>query len=351
MGPLSGYHFVEIAGIGPTQHCGMLLADMGASVTRVSRTHAGDGILPIPEKYQLLNRGRTTVSIDLKSENGRQQLLQLVKDADGLYEGFRPGVMERLELGPAECFAVNPRLAYGRMTGWGQEGPLAGTAGHDINYLALSGALDAIGKEGEPPVVPLNLIADFGGGGAYLAIGLLAAVLEAARSGRGQVVDTAMVDGVASLTTPFHGLLQAGLWRERRESNALDGGAPFYRCYDTRDARSVAVGALEPQFFAELLEILSINNFDPRRQFDEGAWPELADTLAACFVAKDRDEWAEIFAASDACVTPVLSMTEATQHPHNQHRETFVEIDGVRQPAAAPRFVPAPPSADADKES
>lgn len=338
MGPLKGYRIIEIAGIGPGQLCGMLLADMGAEVLRVTRLGEGASGPALPDRFNLMNRGRPSLAVDLKHPEGVALVLRLCGSAQALFEGFRPGVMERLGLGPADCMARNPALVYGRMTGWGQDGPLAGAAGHDTNYLALTGALEAIGERGGAPVLPLNLVADFGGGGLYLALGLLAALLEAARSGQGQVVDAAMVDGVASMTTLFHGMIAAGRWRERRGSNLLDGGAPFMRTYRTKDGRYVAVAALEHRFYRNLLAGLGLDALDPERQMCAEDWPELQQHLSEAFASRTRDEWAAHFDGSDACVTPVLSFTEATRHPHHLARGTFVEVDDIVQPAPAPRF-------------
>jgi alpha-methylacyl-CoA racemase len=344
MGPLRGFKIVEIAGIGPGQYCGMLLADMGADVVRIVRPAAvgdDDGVA-IPAQLNLMNRGRRTVTADLKEAAGRDLVLALCREADALFEGFRPGVMERLGLGPDDCTAVNPRLVYGRMTGWGQDGPLAGSAGHDGNYIALAGALHAIGEPDRAPALPLNLVGDFGGGGAFLAMGLLAALLEASRSGKGQIVDAAMVDGVASLMTLFHGLDAAGLWTDRRAGNLLDGGAPFYRSYRTADNKAVVVCALEPRFFGELLERLAITDIDPEEQYRRDLWPEHIERFSALFQSRDRDDWAAAFAGSDACVTPVLTLAEARSNAHLGARDTFVNVDGTVQPAPAPRFSRTP---------
>lgn len=338
MGPLAGYRIIEIAGIGPGQLCGMLLADMGAQVLRVSRLEDLESGPAIPDRFNLMNRNRTSVRLDLKRREGTEFVLQLCGCADALFEGFRPGVMERLGLGPDACMARNDKLVYGRITGWGQEGPLAAEAGHDTNYLALSGALSSIGERNGPPILPLNLVADFGGGALYLALGLLAAMLEASRSGRGQVVDAAMIDGVASMTTLFHGLMAAGLWHEQRGMNILDGGAPFMRTYATSDGGYVAVAALENRFYRTLLEGLGLVDVDPTRQMQAADWPELQRRFQAVFAARSRAEWEAHFAGRDACVTPVLSLSEAVRHPHNVSRKTFVEVDGIPQPAPAPRF-------------
>lgn len=338
MGPLQGFKIIEIAGIGPGQFCGMLLADMGARIIRIDRLSDADLGIPLPAKYNLMNRSRPTIAIDLKHADGVELVLRLCADADALFEGFRPGVMERLGIGPTECLGRNKRLVYGRMTGWGQNGPLADSVGHDGNYIALTGALAAIGAKDGRPVMPLNLVADFGGGGVYLAMGMLAAMLEAGRSGEGQIVDAAMVDGAASLMTMFYGLRAGGMWREDRGSNLLDGGAPFYRTYATKDKKSVVVCAIERRFFRALLEVLSIDEIKPNDQFDTGKWPEHAACFEAVFVTKTRDEWSKMLEGSDACVAPVLSMTEAPNHPHHQARKTFVECDGIVQPGPAPRF-------------
>lgn len=338
MGPLTGFRIIEIAGIGPGPFCGMLLADMGADIIRIDRPGGNDAGIPIPEKYNLLNRGRPTITADLKTEEGRSLVLRLCEAADALFEGNRPGVMERLGLSPDECMSANPKLVYGRMTGWGQDGPMAETAGHDGNYAAIAGALGAIGNSDGPPAVPLNLVADFGGGGAYLAIGILAAMLESQRSGQGQVVDAAMVDGAASLMTLFYGLHGAGMWNDQRGDNLLDGAAPFYRPYKTKDDRFVFVGAIEPQFFAVLLQKTEVAGIDMAKQLDKSAWPAHIAALDAAFKSRTRAEWMELFEATDGCVSPVLSLAEAPDHPHNQERKTFVEIDGVVQPAPAPRF-------------
>jgi alpha-methylacyl-CoA racemase len=338
VGPLHGFRIVEIAGIGPTQFCGMLLADMGAQIIRLDRPAAADPGVHVPERFNLMNRGRPTIEVDLKSDAGREFVLRLCEKADALFEGFRPGVMERLGLGPDECMARNERLVYGRMTGWGQDGPMAPRAGHDTNYIAMAGALHGIGPADRPPPLPLNLVGDFGGGALYLAMGLLAALLETSRSDRGQVVDAAMVDGTASLLTMFYGMMAGGLWSDRRESNLLDGGAPFARCYETRDHRFVAVCALETEFFRTLIEALGIDEIDPADQFDTDKWPAHREILAKAFRRRTRDEWSELLNGIDACAAPVLTLTEAASHEHGRARGTYVDIDGIRQPGAAPRF-------------
>jgi alpha-methylacyl-CoA racemase len=338
MGPLAGIRVVELAGIGPGPFAAMLLADLGAEVLRVDRPEASRPAWPT-----VLARGRRSVAVDLKHPDGPGVVLDLVAAADALVEGFRPGVAERLGIGPDPCLARNPRLVYGRVTGWGQDGPWRLAAGHDIDYVALAGALHPIGQAGGPPVPPLNLVGDFGGGGMLLALGVVAALLEAARSGRGQVVDAAMVDGAALLTTQFHELLAAGLWREERGANLLDGGAPFYAVYETADGRHLAVGALEPQFWAELVERLGLDPADLPAQLDRDGWPQLRERLAALFRTRTRDEWCELLAGTDACVAPVLGLGEAPAHVHNRARGTFVEVGGVVQPAPAPRFSRTPP--------
>ena len=341
-GPLAGIKVVEIAGIGPGPFCAMMLSDMGAEVLRVDRTAKADiGFAGDPRK-SLLNRGRRSVAIDLKHQAAIAAVKRLVAGADALIEGFRPGVMERLGLGPDECLAVNPRLVYGRMTGWGQDGPMAHAAGHDINYIALSGVLHAIGRRGGPPVPPLNLVGDFGGGGMYLAFGLLCALLEAARSGRGQVVDAAMVDGSASLATAIFGLRALGAWSEERGDNVLDSGAPWYDVYETKDGKYVAIGSLEKRFYGELMRLTGLADDNLPKQWDRTQWPELRSRLAATFKSKTREEWRAIMEGSDVCFAPVLSYSEALQHPHNRARGTFVEVDGIEQPAPAPRFSRTP---------
>ena len=343
-GPLAGIKVVEIAGIGPGPFCAMMLADMGAEVLRVDRTAEADiGFAGDPRK-SLLNRGRRSVAVDLKNPAGIGAVKRLVAGADALIEGFRPGVMERLGLGPDECLAANPRLVYGRMTGWGQDGPIAHAAGHDINYIALSGVLHAIGRHGGPPVPPLNLVGDFGGGGMYLAFGVVCALLEAGRSGRGQVVDASMVDGSASLSTAIFGLRAMGIWSEERGDNLLDSGAPWYDVYETKDDKYVAIGSLERRFYGELMRLTGLAGDNPPKQWDRTQWPDLRARLATVFKAKTRDEWCAIMEGSDVCFAPVLSYAEAPQHPHNRARATFVEVDGIEQPAPAPRFSRTPPA-------
>ncbi len=338
MGPLAGYKIVEIAGIGPGQFCGMLLADMGAQLIRLDRPVTDDLGVPMPARYNLMNRSRPTVAVDLKSKEGADLVLRLCEDADAIFEGFRPGVMERLGLGPAECMARNARLVYGRMTGYGQEGPLADSVGHDTNYIALAGALHAIGDRDRPPPIPLNLIGDLGGGGVYLAMGMLAAMLEAVKSGKGQVVDAAMVDGVASMMTMFYGLMAGGLWADKRQSNLLDGRAPFIKTYETSDGGYVAICAVENRFYKALLDALEIKSIDPADQHKIESWPEHEAIFSEIFSMKTRDEWSDILEGTDACAAPVLSLSEAPRHIHNEARNTFVKVDGIEQPAPAPRF-------------
>lgn len=329
--PLAGIRIVEFDAIGPVPLAGMIMADMGADIVRVIRPGG------VAMGGQVLNRGKVTVEADLKSADGRAVVLDLVARADALMEGLRPGAMERLGLGPAECHAVNRRLAYGRMTGWGQAGPLSPTAGHDLCYIALTGALHAIGPADGPPTVPLNLIGDYGGGTMFLALGLVAAILDARNTGKGRVVDAAMTDGAAVLMSMFYAFHGAGLWRDQRQSNLLDGGVPWYRCYACADGRHVAVGALEPQFYAALLAGLGLDP-ETHRQDDRPRWPEIEASIAAVFATRPRDQWAEHFAATDACVAPVLSLAEAPDHPHNVARGTYFDHEGITQPAPAPRF-------------
>lgn len=339
MGPLSGTRIIEIAGIGPGPFCAMMLADMGADVIRVDRAQAVRGGDPEAPPADVLNRGRRSIGVDLKSPEGVATVLELVEGADALLEGFRPGVAERLGIGPDDCLARNPRLVYGRMTGWGQDGPYAPTAGHDINYIALAGALGPIGRAGGPPVPPLNLVGDFGGGGMLLAFGLVCGMLEAQRSGQGQVVDAAMVDGAAVLMTMFHAFTAMGIWSEERGTNLLDTGAHFYDTYECADGQYVSIGSIEPQFYAELLRLTGLDGDDDfAGQMDRTRWPRLKERLAEVFRGKSRAEWCSIMEGSDVCFAPVLSIREAPEHPHNRHRGTFVEVAGITQPGPAPRF-------------
>ena len=333
MGPLKGLRVIELAGIGPGPFCGMMLSDMGAEVVRVDR-------LPAPGARRgrdVLARNRRSIAVDLKQPAGVDVVLRLVETADALFEGFRPGVAERLGVGPEPCMARNEKLVYGRMTGWGQDGPIAHAAGHDINYIGLAGALHAIGEPGGKPVPPLNLIGDFGGGGMLLAFGLVCGMLEAARSGKGQVIDAAMVDGAASLMAMFFSLAGRG-FKTERGANLLDGGAHFYNTYETADGEHVCVGAIEPQFYAELVAKAGLDAKRFGAQMDAEQWPAFKAELTRVFKTKTRDEWCAIMEGSDVCFAPVLSIAEAPAHPHNRHRATFVEVDGVTQPAPAPRF-------------
>ena len=345
-GPLEGVRVVELAGLGPAPFCAMVLADLGADVVRIDRVQDVDG--PPHPSDEVLRRNRRSVAVDLKHPAGAATVLRLVEGADVLIEGFRPGVTERLGLGPDVCLARNPRLVYGRMTGWGQDGPMAHAAGHDIDYIALTGALAAIGRADQPPVPPLNLIGDFGGGAMFLALGVVAGLFEAARSGRGQVVDAAMVDGSALLMTMIYGMRALGEWEDRRGANLLDTGAPQYDVYETADGGHVAVGAVEQQFYERLVRLTGVAS-DGRGpvadRFDRAAWPAMKERLAAAFRTRTRDEWCAVFDGrgdGDACVAPVLSMAEAPEHPHLAARGTFVTVEGVVQPAPAPRFSRTP---------
>ncbi|MFF1816413.1 CaiB/BaiF CoA transferase family protein [Kribbella sp. NPDC058245] len=339
MGPLEGVKVVELAGIGPAPFACMLLAELGAEVLRIERP--GGGLAMGPPELELVNRGRRNVALDLKNPAAIDVVRRLVAEADVLVEGFRPGVAERLGVGPEDCAAINPRLVYGRMTGWGQDGPLAQAAGHDIDYLALSGALHLIGRAGGPPQVPANILGDFAGGSLYLVVGVLAALHNARRTGQGQVVDAAIVDGSAHLTTMLLGALAGGAWKQERGTNLLDTGAPFYDVYETADGLHMAVGAIEPQFYAELISKLGIEAPD---RYDQANWPELHKLLAETFRQRPQAEWTELFDGSDACVAPVLPL--AGDHPHLEARGTFVDKDGVRQAAPAPRFSRTPTSLD-----
>lgn len=341
-GPLHGIRVVEMAGIGPGPFCGMLLADMGADVVRIERLSASDSGVNFPPRFDLLNRNKRSVAIDLKSDDGKATSLRLIGGAEALIEGYRPQVMERLGLGPEVCLSLNPKLVYGRITGWGQDGPLAQAAGHDLNYIALAGALHGIGPVQGKPAVPLNLIGDFGGGALYLAMGLLAAILEARQSGKGQVVDTAMVDGVASLMTMQYGLQQMGMWKNTRGVNLLDGGAPFYDVYETADGKYVSVGAIEKRFYEELLERIGLKAEDLPKQNDQHSWNKLRTCLAAVFITRTRDEWCSLLEGSDACFAPVLDPDEAVMHPHSVARNVYTQVDGVTQPQPAPRFSRTP---------
>ena len=351
MGPLAGVRILEFAGIGPGPMAAMLLADMGATVLRLDRIEAaGDLGIASPDRFKVTHRGRRSAAIDLKRPEGVALALDLAAGADALLEGFRPGTMERLGLGPDACLARNPRLVYGRMTGWGQDGPLARAAGHDLNYIALTGALAAIGREGAPPTPPLNLVGDYGGGALYLAFGVVCALLEARGSGRGQVVDAAMVDGAASLMAGFYGMAAAGIWGEIRGANILDSGAAYYEVYRCGDGKWLSVAPIEKRFRREFFRLIGVGDDAPSGD-DPADWPELKRLIAARLATRTRAEWCAILEGTDACVAPVLTMAEAPAHPHNRARGTFVEIDGVTQPAPAPRFsrtvpdIPTPPEA------
>jgi alpha-methylacyl-CoA racemase len=341
-GPLEGIRIVELAGLGPSPFAGMMLADAGADIIRIDRSDRAT-FPPRQEPHvDLMNRGRRSVAVDLKHPDGVGLVLSLAEQADALTEGFRPGVAERLGLGPDVCLARNRKLVYGRMTGWGQEGPMAQAAGHDIDYIALAGALEPVGRVGERPVPPLNLVGDFGGGGMLLAYGMLAAIISAQRTGAGQVVDTAMVDGSALLMTMTYTLRAAGIWNDQRGTNLLDTGAHFYEVYETSDGGFIGVGAIEPQFYAELIRLLGLEGEELPGQMDRNAWPAMKKRFAQIFATRTRSEWEAIFDASDACAAPVLSPAEAPNHPHNRFRKTFTEVAGVVQPAPAPRFGATP---------
>ncbi|HUY86116.1 MAG TPA: CaiB/BaiF CoA-transferase family protein [Acidimicrobiales bacterium] len=341
-GPLSGIRIVELAGLGPCPFAAMVLADMGADVVTVVRAESVIGGGPPRPSMELTNRGKRSVGVNLKVPQGVEVVLKMIESADALVEGFRPGVAERLGVGPQVCLERNSQLIYGRMTGWGQDGPYATMAGHDINYIALAGALHAIGRKGDNPVPPLNLIGDFGGGGMLLAFGVVCGVLEASRSGKGQVVDAAMVDGSALLTTMIHSMMAIGFWEDQKGVNLLDGAAHFYDTYETSDGKWISIGSIEKQFYAQLLELTGLEATELPSQMDRSNWPVLKERLGEIFKSKTRAQWCEIMDGTDVCFAPVLSMSEAPQHPHNVHRKTFVEIEGIAQPAPAPRFSRTP---------
>lgn len=355
VGPLSGVKIVEMAGVGPGPFCAMLLGDLGAEVVSIDRPGGGEKAgLPFPPEYDFFSRNKIRVALDLKSDEGRETALKLIDAADILIEGFRPGVMEKLGLGPEAVHARNARLIYGRMTGWGQTGPLAHTAGHDINYIALTGVLSAIGAKDAPPTIPLNLVGDFGGGSLYLALGVLAAFIEAQRSGKGQIVDASVVDGAASLGTMLYAFRGMGSWKGGRGENMLDGGAPFYGVYETKDGGYVSIGPLEGKFYTEFLTRLGLDPATTPNRNDRSQWPQLRDLFSAQFKSKSRAEWCAIFDGSDACFAPILSLEEAARDPHNVARETFTERHGALQPAPAPRFSRTPGAirfAAADQEA
>ncbi|MGH9300569.1 MAG: CaiB/BaiF CoA transferase family protein [Acidimicrobiales bacterium] len=336
-GPLTGMKVIEIAGIGPGPFAAMMLSDMGAEVVRVDRAQAVNPQASTPA-WDVMNRGRRSIGVDLKNPDGVETVLKLVESADALIEGFRPGVAERLGIGPEACLDRNPRLVFGRMTGWGQDGPYGQAAGHDINYIALAGALGHIGRSAGPPLPPLNLVGDFGGGGMYLAFGVVCGVWEASRSGQGQVVDAAMVDGAASLMSMFWGFSAVGMWKEERGVNLLDTGAHFYDVYETSDNKFVSIGSIERQFYSELLRLTGLDTESLPDQMDRDQWPNMKDKLANVIRTKSRAQWCELMEGTDVCFAPVLTMAEAALHPHNQARHTFIEIEGVTQPAPAPRF-------------
>ena len=334
MGPLQGLKVLEMAGIGPGPFCAMMLADMGAEVVRIDRlNHKGTG-----HRANVLNRGRRSIALDLKNPAAVETVLRMIEDADALIEGFRPGVMERLGLGPDACLERNPKLIFGRMTGWGQSGPLAQTAGHDINYISVAGALGAMGYSDRAPAPPLNLLGDFGGGAMYLLTGILAALHERTNSGQGQIIDAAMTDGTASLLSPFFGLMGMNMWTTERQANKLDGGAHYYGSYECSDGKYISIGSIEPQFYALLLEKCEIKDDDFLAQQDQSAWPQLRGKLEKLFLTKTRSEWSDLMEGTDVCFAPVLDLGEAPSHPHNAARNTYVEFDGVTQPAPAPRF-------------
>jgi alpha-methylacyl-CoA racemase len=341
-GPLSGVKIVELAGIGPGPFCGMLLADMGADILRIDRLAQADLGLPLDSPFDILGRGRRSIGLDLKRPQSIAMVMALLDKADVLIEGFRPGVAERLGLSPDACLARNPRLIYGRVTGWGQDGPLAGAAGHDINYIAISGALHAIGPRDGPPVPPLNLVGDYGGGAMYLAFGIACALVERHASGRGQVIDAAMSEGTASLMSMFYARLAAGCWRDERGANALDGGAPWYGVYETADGKYIAIGAIEARFYTSLIEWLQLDASTLPPPHEREHWPQLRARLRDVFRQKTRAQWCETLAGHDVCFAPVLSLAEAPAHPHNRARGSFIERDGVIQPAPVPRFSRTP---------
>jgi alpha-methylacyl-CoA racemase len=337
-GPLAGLRVLEVGGVGPGPFCTMLLADMGAEVIRIDRKHAGESGLPVARRFEVMFRGKRSVAMDLKKGVAVEAVRRMVARADVLVEGFRPGVMERLGLGPDACMEINPKLVYGRMTGWGQDGPLAQAAGHDLNYIALTGALHAIGRQGGGPEIPLNLIGDFGGGSMYLAFGILCALFEARGSGRGQVVDAAMIDGSTSLMAMIYGAFAAGYWKDERGSNRLDSGAPWYEVYETADGKWVAVGSTEHTFYVNTLKVLGLDPQDFADQHDRNGWPKMKDALRRAFKTRTREAWVAAFDGTETCFSPVLSLAEAPLHPHQRARGNFVEVAGVVQPAPAPRF-------------
>ena len=334
MGPLNGIKIIEFSGIGPGPFCGMALADLGAEVITIKR----DSEKGSHSKYDIHNRSKKTLTANLKNELTKNEIIKLITQMDGLIEGYRPGVMESLGLGPDDCLKINPRLVYGRMTGWGQEGPLSKTAGHDINYIAITGALHSMGRKNDAPSPPLNLIGDYGGGGMHLALGMTSAFIHQIKTGEGQIVDSAMIDGTSMLMSFFYSFHQMGYWEDKRESNLLDGAAHFYDTYECSDGKYLAIGSIEPQFYKILLERLEINDADFENQMDKTMWPELKTKIAEIIITKERGEWENVFKDSDGCVTPVLSISEAPNHSHNINRQTFTNLDGVIQPSPSPRF-------------
>ncbi|AZO28267.1 CaiB/BaiF CoA-transferase family protein [Mesorhizobium sp. M1B.F.Ca.ET.045.04.1.1] len=341
-GPLAGLRVIEMAGLGPVPLAALMLSEMGAEVLRIERADAREPLLSLPEAYDLDRHGRSILKLDLKRPDGQELLLRLAEKADILIEGFRPGVMERLGLGPGIALERNPALIYGRLTGFGQDGPLSRRAGHDITYLAYAGLLHAIGRQEAPPAPPLNLVADQGGGAMMLIAGMLAALFQRSRTGKGQVIDAAMIEGASMLAAPIHAFMAAGLWNDRRGENLLDSGAPSYDTYETADGRHVAIGCLEPQFFAEFARLLPLDQRFVRSQYDRASWPEMRAVIAARIRENTRDEWIDVFGPTDACVAPVLSMTEARNHPHNRARQSFVSSGRLERPAPSPRFSQAP---------
>lgn len=341
-GPLAGIRIVELGGVGPAPFCCMLLADLGADIVRIDRPPGYDGGAPVEHRFNLLHRGRRSAALDLKKREATDAVMKLVRSADALIEGFRPGVAEKLGLGPDACLAANPALVYGRMTGWGQDGPLAQAPGHDINYISLTGVLHSVGRAQGGPAIPLNLAGDFGGGSLYLALGVVSALLERQRSGKGQVIDAAMVDGSASLMTLFYGLRAGDYWRDERGVNRLDSGAPWYNVYETKDGRWLSLGSNEARFWRNTLALLELREDEMPAQHDRAQWPAVHAIFAARFRTRTRDEWCALAQGREVCIAPVLSMAEAPDHPHLRARETFVENDGVMQPAPAPRFSRTP---------
>jgi len=348
-GPLNGFKIIEFAGLGPAPFAGMMLSDMGAEILRIDKMSSKSAKNSENGNFDILSRGRQTLTIDLKKPDGALLALKMIEKADALIEGFRPGVMEKLGLGPEKCLKKNPKLVYGRMTGWGQEGPLSKFAGHDINYLSLTGALHSIGRKGSNPTPPLNLVGDFGGGGMFLAFGIVCALIEASKSDKGQVVDAAMVDGVTSLMAMVHGLLSTDIWEDRPASNFLDTGSHYYDTYECLDGKYVAVGAIEPKFYNSLVEVLGLNKIsEEKEQMDKSRWPELKKKFSSVFLTKTRGEWCKIMKDKDVCFSPVLSITEAYEHPHNKARKLFLKNGKRIEPAPAPRFSRTPGSINRD---